>query len=178
MDNYRLKIYTDGSYSKNEPNITKGGIVVLSSENEILYLQHVKCTIPEMVSMGNVGGELIASLTGFSIGCGLLQNICDTDDNSIVIGTLEICYDYTGVCNIVSTQNGKQWINLKKSGMKMYKQLMLDNFSMFPNVKCKFSKKTAHSKEYGDEFNELADVIAKGRCPNYLLDKLGDIIEV
>lgn len=148
----KLNLYVDGSFYKDKPEFTYGGIVILDDKNNVKSIRRVKSNKEEFASMNNVGGELLAAAIGL-IDCGVIS------DNKEC--TINLYYDYNGIKEVPTGG----WKKLKSKGMIMYLGLFQQFIKNNPNIKVNFCKVKAHT---GNKYNELADRIAKGNnCFEY-----------
>ena len=85
----QLNIYTDGSYSKADPENTYGGFYC----EGICLNQSVKTSVPEATAMWNVGGELLAALTVIKMVASMAEAL-EKENESL---NVNIIYDYEGV---------------------------------------------------------------------------------
>lgn len=144
-----LDLYVDGSYSKSEPNITKGGIVLLDRDkNEVVSVRHVYSNNPDFIKANNDGGEVVAAIIG------ILESAiyCRGEKSNI-----RVFYDYRGVADFITGV-----YRAKAPGMVQYVQHVAKVRRDHPNVKLEFVKVKAHS---GVRYNELADSVANGNIP-------------
>lgn len=153
-----LELYVDGSWSKNNPGVTLGGIVILKDKN-IVHLRHVKTYIESFVRSNNVGGELLAALIGIMDVC----NICNKE-KSIV----NIYYDYNGVKDFL-TDN----FTPRKESSIIYVNAIQHVLNENTNVTLYFHKVKSHS---GNVYNNLADRVASGVSLGEYRDILKDTI--
>lgn len=130
-------IYTDGSYNKDEKIYGYGYTITV---NQVKARAWGGGENPDLVSMWQVGGELLAAI--FSLQEALLASV-----SKIVIR-----YDYKGV---------EEWVqgtwDRNKPGTQWYRETMLQLISQF-NGEVIFQKVKAHSNDPG---NEEADQLAK-----------------
>lgn len=143
-----LELYVDGSYNKEEPNITKGAAVILE-DNKLLICQRFITNQKKFVDMWNVGGELFSVIGGLI----LVKGVIDTQ-NAVVV---KIYHDYLGIRSFIKGE----W-KAKKPGAQMYVSMIHNLKQSMPNVEFEFYKVKAHT---GIKWNEFADRIANGNIP-------------
>lgn len=146
-----LDLYVDGSFYKDNPTVTQGGIVILKDlgrGKEVITVRHVNTRNPNFVSAHNAGGEVIASLVG------ILDAATESRGEKCVVN---VFYDYRGVKDFIDGT-----YTAKKEGMIQYKAGVEEVLRANPNIELKFHKVKAHS---GNKYNDLADLIAKGSIP-------------
>lgn len=150
MSHFILNAYTDGSYSKNKPEIYGWSSIIYQNENVIKTLNGVG---DQFIESWQIGGECEAVLQ-------TMKHILNHIDN-YNISVLNIHYDYIGIEKWAE----KQW-KAKKDVSKEYvkefdklKRELLEN-----DVNVFFVKVKGHS---GNEGNELADQKAKEAIDNY-----------
>lgn len=127
--------YVDGSYSKELNMFSYGAVLFYNGEK---YEFCKAFSDPELISMHNVAGEIKGSE--------FVMQYC-IDNN---IKSVDIFYDYEGI---------EKWCTgewkTNKSGTQNYKHFYTEASK---NLKVKFIKVKGHS---GDEYNDLADALAK-----------------
>jgi ribonuclease HI len=159
-----LDLYTDGSYFKNKPNTTYGGIVIVNKDtNELLEVRRVLTCKPEFTKMNNAGGEVIAAW----IGMFNASSLCNKEEDS----TIRVFYDYKGVREFLS---GGSYV-AGKSGNLQYVHAFNLIKKNNPKIKFDFIKVKSHS---GNRYNDLADSIAKGYSAGPCSYALKDEIEL
>ena len=159
-----LNIYVDGSYNRNEPGVTKGGVVITKGfgDNEkVILIRHLSSDNPVFTKSNNAGGEVLASLVGIMNASSLCKG-----EKSI----LNIYYDYKGVKEFIT---GGYRANDK--GMLQYVYAVQKVLDSNPNIELKFHKVKSHS---GVKYNELADTIAKGIFPYEYSDVIKSSIAI
>lgn len=155
MGENTIRVYTDGSWTPGMPRFTYGGVIVCDNDENIIFAQRQVTEEPSLVQMHNVGGELIAALSGYILACQTLNSMCKGNPQ----GTVKIYHDYVGVRQFI--QGPGKW-TAKKPGSQMYERMMLSIKQMFPNVRLEFVKVKGHS---GNTLNDLADAVANGIEP-------------
>lgn len=134
-----LHCYVDGSY-KDEAKNYSYGLVCVKNE-EVLHYENGLGKNKEAVSMNQIGGELL----------GAINAVLYAKKNNYK--KVIIFHDYKGVCyhaigywdrDTVFSETYYQW----------FQKFRKDN----PNIEVIFCKSDAHT---GDDFNELADGLAK-----------------
>lgn len=156
----KFRIYVDGSFSKDNykvigedrKGITHGGIIYWDIEkDEPMYMAHVKTTSQKLVSMCNVGGELLAAYLAIkSVSQSLLENGHTKDS---VPAVLELVFDFVGIKNWITGE----WVRTNSSGSSWYKTAVNGIINTTPNLRIDFIWVPGHTGEYG---NELADKVA------------------
>ncbi|MBQ2642563.1 MAG: ribonuclease H family protein [Eubacterium sp.] len=127
--------YVDGSFNS-ETNVYGYGVVMFHDNRELHFFD--SDDDKEMAEMRNVAGEI----------CGSMAAMQYAVDNGI--SYLTIVYDYMGIAKWCTGE----W-KTNKSGTKNYKKFY-DQAKKKVNIS--FEKVKGHS---GDEFNDLADSLAK-----------------
>lgn len=148
--------FTDGSFLKASGE-THGGIVFTDNEANPLNRMHLYTTLPALVSMNNVGGEVMAAAAA-------IQSVVNTikkeqEDGGLETYELYIIYDYEGVGKWATNQ----WA-AKKTGTAWYKKLVQDLIASVPNFKVHWIWTKGHQSYTG---NVSQDMITKG---NHLAD--------
>lgn len=159
-----LNIYVDGSYNKNQPGVTKGGVVITKGygdSEKVLTIRHLTSDNPVFTRSNNAGGEVLASLVGIMNAATLCNG-----EKSI----LNIYYDYKGVKEFITGG-----YRASDEGMLQYVYAVRKVLESNPNIELKFHKVKAHS---GVKFNELADKIAKGIFPYEYSDVIKSSIAI
>ena len=127
--------YVDGSYSKEMNMFSYGAVIFYNSEK---YTFSKAFADPELISMHNVAGEIKGSEF-------VMQYCIDNGIKSV-----DIYYDYEGI---------EKWCTgewkTNKVGTQKYKQFYQDASK---KLNVNFIKVKGHS---GDEYNDLADTLAK-----------------
>lgn len=131
-----INIYVDGSYSKN--NLSGGYGCVIVKNNKIIHTISNPIVINDVENLWNVAGEIEGSLAG-------IEWAINNNYNSV-----SIYYDYAGIEN---------WANGSWKAKKDLTKFYVDKIKKYSSkIKLSFVKVKAHS---GDEYNELADQLAK-----------------
>lgn len=140
----KLKTYVDGSYDSAR-QIYGSGCLILNDNNSVKKEITYGGAHPELISMRNVTGEIIASLLAiqYAIENGYEQ--------------IDIFYDYEGI----EMWADKKW-KRNKQATKKYSELVEQYRKQ---IKISFHKVKAHSS---DTYNELADGLAKQGIINYI----------
>lgn len=127
--------YVDGSFNQESSEFSYGAVIFYQGEQTHFA---EKFSDPDLVSMRNVAGEIKGSERAMAFAV-------EKEAKSLTIH-----YDYEGIAKWCTGE----W-QAKKTGTIAYKQYF-DNIKKDVNVK--FVKVKSHS---GDEFNDLADKLAK-----------------
>lgn len=127
--------YVDGSFYKEKAEFSYGAVVFFKG---VQYRFSEKFNDPELAAMRNVAGELKGSEKAMAFAA-------DHGAKSLTIH-----HDYEGIAKWCTGE----W-RAKKTGTQAYKRYY-DNVAK--NVNIEFIKVKAHS---GDEYNDLADELAK-----------------
>lgn len=155
----KIKVYTDGSYNVRESNIVFGGYVVListDSGDKPLWGRRVYTTNTAWTSMNNVGGELIGAITSFTEAF--------RTANEYGITQIDVYHDYEGVAHWITGR----WA-ARKPATGLYVELVSALKKQYPNIHLVFHHVKGHS---GNEYNEIADMIAGGDAYNYQFEIL------
>lgn len=139
--------YVDGSYNRSTKTYGSGVVFFMNGTQENIKKAG---TDPEMEEMWNVAGEVVAAM------------IAMERAKELGAKKLTIYHDYNGIAGwVVGSENGsyrtKVW-NAEKAGAIRYKGFVE---KMLKDMKIEFVKVKAHS---GDQYNELADKLAKQAC--------------
>ena len=157
------KCITDGSYG--DTGDTHGG-VVFYKDKTIASALHVVSKLTEMVSMRNVGGELIAAWCAITA---VANTAKDCKEECI----LDLVYDYKGVgCWATG-----EW-KTNKSGTIWYAKAIKEILRTTPNLKINFIWVKGHQSVEG---NNIADMVADYnldycRKHNYPISCVDDLI--
>ena len=151
----RLKIYTDGSFDKRDPNVVKGGFIILTENDDVLLAQEIEVKRKSVTDMNNVGAELMSAMLGVYKACEILMRYQKTEPECTE-GTVVIYHDYRGVKLFIQGQ--PRWV-ASKPGSILYVKGVEEVTSKFVKVKLEFVKVKAHS---GIKWNEAADSLARG----------------
>jgi len=151
----KLKIYTDGSFDKRNPNTTKGGFIILTENDDVLLAQEIEVQRKSVTDMHNVGAELMSAMLGIYKACELLMRYQKVNPECTE-GTVVIYHDYKGVELFI--QGRPRWV-ASKPGSILYVTGVEEITSKFVKVKLEFVKVKAHS---GVKWNEAADSLASG----------------
>lgn len=159
MSDTTIKIYTDGSYSKDHPTVTYGAYVVLinKEEDKPVLAQRIICKNPSIVRSNNVGGELIAVATAIINGLAVLQKLNGNSDMENTEGTVTFYHDYKGVEAFVRT-TGK-----RDCASKVPSRLWVQQYDtlrrQYPKVNFEFQWIKSHT---GEKWNTIVDALANG----------------
>ena len=155
-----LKLYVDGSYSVSSE--VSGGWVLLSHDESVLLAQRVISKNPGLTSAHNVGGELLATVSGLAQAIRLLKVRKITN----VPVTITIYHDYIGIERFI--QGHPTW-KAKQPASIFYVNCFNTLMCECSNVKVVFKKVKAHTGVY---WNEVADAIAGDHIPAEVSDHL------
>ena len=147
---YTLKAFTDGSYSKNLPDVY-GWAVAIYKEDKLIDV--LNGTGNQFIESWQIGGECEAVLQ--------IMNHIIANEIYLDIDKLEIHYDYLGVEKWAEGQ----WKAKKKVSQDYVKQFNNLKLQLMNNgVLTNFVKVKGHS---GNEGNETADQYAKQAVLDY-----------
>jgi ribonuclease HI len=139
-------VYTDGSFG--DTREVHGGIVYWGADGPTSMI-HVKSSLPQFVSMRNVGGEVIAAWSAIM---SIANMVKDLNEKEMETYTLNIVYDYEGV--------GK-WLTgawrTNKPATQWFVKSVRDILSQVPNLSIKYIWVKGHDNTRG---NEYADRVA------------------
>lgn len=128
-----VKIYTDGSWSSNKPDVAGWSFLVVVGD-KIVHYQYGQAPS----SSQQIGGELKAAMAGL---------LWASKNN---VSKVNLCHDYTGVAFWAEgTWKAKKELPMKYASFVQ---------SLMRLMTVEFVKVPAHA---GDKFNELADKLAK-----------------
>jgi len=133
-----LLAYVDGSYIEGF-DFYGSGVVLLDSKRNVIQEYSFKGNETAYLSSRNVAGEIFAALkaTEYAVENGFEQIV--------------IYYDYEGI---------EKWFTSSwRANKSISKDYVLKMRRLEENIAIRFMKVTAHT---GDEFNEIADNLAKG----------------
>lgn len=134
-----LHCYVDGSFNKEIPNYSYGLVCV--KNGQILHLDKGMGNNLKAIEMQQIGGELLGAMKALLYA------------KKQGYRELVIFHDYKGVCyHAIGYWKRDNYFS------ETYYQWMQDYFKNNPNMIVHFCKVDAHS---GDDFNELADGLAK-----------------
>lgn len=151
----KLEIYVDGSYTTNCSHQTYAAYVAVL-DGRAIAAQRGVVTDAELVSMRNVGGELVAATMAIMFTAEYLKHVSDTNAELIIY------HDYNGIYEFVKSNNPWQ---AKKIGSQRYVAAVNALKKRHPNINIEFRKVKAHS---GNVYNEYADSIANNVIPREL----------
>lgn len=141
-----FKCYTDGSFG--DSGETHGGLVFYK-DNEVSSSLHVFSRLPDMTSMRNVGGEIIAAWCAIT---SVVETVKRENEKGMEYHTLDLVYDYKGVgCWATG-----EWKTNKKATQWFVKSVR-EMLATVPNLKVNFIWVKGHGANEG---NNLADKIA------------------
>lgn len=188
----QVKLYTDGSYYKDErlkkeqvaeykvneyedkigkPGmVTHGGFVALNENDEPIVFMRINCTIDGYVKAWSNGGETIAAFMAVRWVDQYLKQqeaLYGTDDVEVII-----YHDYIGISEWVKPHGKTKW-KAKTIGAQQYVKVVNKVFGESA-YGLKFVKVEAHT---GDIWNEVADSLAKG-VPNKYITKEVEVVNV
>lgn len=142
-----LYCYVDGSYNANIPNYAYGLVCV--KDGKIVHVDKGTGNNPDAIEMHQIGGELLGAIKALIF--------AKTHSHNKVV----ILHDYMGVANHATGA----WKRTNGFSVTYY-NWMQKFFKENPEINVAFSKVEAHT---GDDFNEIADGLAKlavGLTPN------------
>lgn len=139
--------FTDGSHGKD--GMSHGGIVFWAGSVQGSNCVHVTSTDNKLVSMWNVGGELLAAYAAIA---SIAERV--RKQNELLMDTyeLELIYDYEGV----GKWSRGLW-KANKPGTIWYMKKIKEILEKTPNLKIKFTWVKGHADTAG---NILADKVA------------------
>jgi ribonuclease HI len=138
---YNIKAYVDGSFDEFQGMYGSGAVLLFRDDIEPFYLSD-KGSLPGLIEMRNIGGELYAVI--------LVLSVCANEIKFSNIDTITFYHDYLGIEKFAT----KEW-KPRKPGTRLYSEAM-ERYMGRVNVK--FVKVKAHSGEY---FNNVADRLAR-----------------
>ena len=143
-----IDIYTDGSYSPNNPGETYGAFIVPEFDGiNGVYVS----TLDEVTSSRNIGGELLGAIKAVEFGCEVAKNL--SKDDVLVV---HLVYDYEGV--------GK-WLDgrwkTKKAITKGYKAYIQELINKAGNVSLKLDWVKGHADNAGN--NDVDELVQSAR---------------
>lgn len=160
MSGTTIKIYTDGSYSKDHPTVTYGAYIVLTEkdgEDKPVVAQRIICENTAIVKSNNAGGELIAAATAIINGLAVLQKLDGNTDMESTEGKVIFYHDYKGIEAFVRT-TGKRDCASKVSS-RLWVQQYDTLRKQYPKVTFEFKWVKSHS---GEKWNTIVDALANG----------------
>lgn len=131
----QMQVYVDGSFDKLSKRYGYGGVVLYQNQTRTFQGSG---EIPELATMRNVAGEIIATMRAVEI----------AKKNNVTY--LEIYYDYEGIAKWALGE----W-QAKKTYTQKYRDFMQANQK---DITIQFKKVAAHTGVY---YNEQADQLAK-----------------
>ena len=147
----KFLIYTDGSYCKGSTS-THGGIVFVPMNGEPDARRiHVFTTIPQLVSMWNVGGEILAAWCAIY---SVMNEVKKLNEQTMDTYELELVYDYTGI----GAWPMRVWKKRNSAGSEWYYQQVEAMKKEVPNLKIKWTWIKGHTGK--DRWNTDADAVA------------------
>lgn len=144
-----FNVATDGSFGDNDGK-THGGIVFMTSDMKVLSTAHVETSIPEFVSMRNVGGEVLAAWSAILAVASKVKKL--NEEVGLESYQMDLVYDYEGVGKWI---NG-QW-QCKKNATRWYKEAVTKLLESVPNLKLNLIWVKGHQNHIS---NEWADKVA------------------
>jgi len=150
---HALHVYVDGSFNEKIPNYAYGLVCV--KDGEIVHMENGLGKNPNAIEMRQIGGELLGCMHGLLFA----KRHGYTD--------VVVFHDYKGVC-----YHATGYWKRDNEFSETYYQWMQSFFQVNPQIHVSFCKVEAHS---GDDFNELADGLAKkaaGLQPNPIFFKI------
>lgn len=150
MNEFKLNVYTDGSYSKNKPDVYGWGVAIYKNNELIKILNGVG---NQFIESWQIGGECEAVIQ-------VMQHVLNNIDH-YNISILNINYDYLGIEKWAEGQ----WRAKKKVSQDYVKQFTDLKLQLMNNdIQVHFVKVKGHS---GVEGNETADQYAKNAIEEY-----------
>jgi len=137
-----LHCYVDGSFNEEIPNYSYGLVCV--KDGIVKHLDKGAGNNPEAIEMRQIGGELLGAMK--SVLWAKKQGYSE----------VVIFHDYKGVC-YHATGYWKRDNPFSETYYQWMQKFMKEN----PQIQISFCKVDAHT---GDDFNELADGLAKEGC--------------
>lgn len=156
-----VEVYTDGSYNRNIPDVTKGAVVVLV-DGKPVFAQRYIIKQPELVKSWNVGGELFSAIAGIQIANEFVRISKSR--------ALTIYYDYKGIREFI--QGTPVW-KPKTDSSRLYVSLVQAFMNQNPNAHINFVKVKSHT---GNKWNEVVDDLTRGDVdPEIVLCYKGEV---
>lgn len=155
----KAELYTDGSYNKDVPTITRGGVVIVFNDKPYAFVQ-ITTKRDIYVKQWNVGGELIAAQMGLNM---ILNELQKFKSNDIEVPMyIDFYHDYIGIHDLVrpSAKTGRVW-NSQKQGCVFYQDFFREIEKRY-TTQINFEWIKSHS---GNKWNEVVDTLAKGYWP-------------
>lgn len=134
-----LHCYVDGSFNSNIPNYSFGLCCV--QDGKVVDLDYGAGNNPKAIDMQQIGGELLGAMKA-------VLYAKNSNAKEVVI-----FHDYKGVC-----YHATGYWKRDNDFSETYHQWMQSFFANNPQLKVHFCKVDAHT---GDDFNEIADLLAK-----------------
>jgi len=134
-----LYCFVDGSFNKNIPNYSYGLVCVMNEQ--VIHMANGMGNNPTAIEMQQIGGELLGAMTA-------LVFAKKQGFNKVVV-----LHDYQGVANHALGTWKRQ-----NAFSETYHQWMQKYMNSNKDIKVHFIKVDAHT---GDDFNEIADGLAK-----------------
>lgn len=144
-----MKLFIDGSYKRTEPDVTKGGALLVIGDVPVACRRFLTQK-EEFVSGWNEGGELLAAMCGLWLPVSCMQ-ACEMEQARV-----EINYDYKGIEMYIQGQ--PKW-HAKSERAKLYVAIVEEYRKKYPGMYICFNKVKAHT---GVQWNEAVDSIANG----------------
>lgn len=144
-----MKLFVDGSYKKTEPDVTKGGALLVVEDRPVACRRFITRR-ENFVSGWNEGGELLAVM------CGLWLPVSCMQSWNVKQANVEINYDYKGIELYIQGQ--PRW-RANSERAKTYVAMVEEYRKKYPGMKICFRKVKAHT---GVHWNEEADSVANG----------------
>lgn len=165
------EVYTDGSFLSGD-NMVHGSVVFVNPDTKKpSSLIHVQSTVPELVSMWSVGGELLAAWSAILAVVNSVKKF--NEESGLDTYKLTITHDNEGVAAWIT----RGW-KTKKKGTRWYKETIKEMLSSVPNLQLEFKWVPGHS---GNELNELADRVASydpaNRHPNASVCDMDEVLK-
>lgn len=139
-------VYTDGSFG--DTNEVHGGIVYWGEEGPASFV-HIKATMPEFVSMRNVGGEILAAWAAIM---SIASKVKNANEIEMEYYELNLVYDYKGV---------GEWLTggwkTNKVATQWFVRSVKEILSAVPNLKVNYVWVKGHTSTEG---NHYADLVA------------------
>lgn len=143
-------VYTDGSYLRGD-SLTHGGIVFVNTDtNTVSSTIHVQTSIPDFVSMWNIGGELLAAWSAIMAVTSSVKK--SNDEVGLDTYKMYLTYDLEGVGKYITGA-----YKAKKKATRWFHDSVHQLLQEVPNLELKLRWVKGHN---GTTFNEIADAVS------------------